>query len=139
YGPNETYPNLLIAVEDIGTDPALVGGSAQFASMYVAWFNESFYGEKARLDPQRGYVAPPLDGIWATAPYLHNGSVPTLAALLESGTRPKYWSRSADADDYDPIGVGLKFTPLAAGQSAEPDPQKRARIYDTEQMGYGNG
>jgi len=31
-----------------------------------------------------GRADPPLDGIWATAPYLHNGSVPTLAALLDS-------------------------------------------------------
>jgi hypothetical protein len=32
-------------------------------------------------------VAPPLDGIWATAPFLHNGSVPTLEELLDSRTR----------------------------------------------------
>jgi cytochrome c peroxidase len=39
--------------------------------------------EKATLD----YRARPLDGIWATAPYLHNGSVPTLAELLTRGVR----------------------------------------------------
>lgn len=33
-------------------------------------------------DNQKGYVAPPLDGIWARAPYLHNGSIPTLMHLL---------------------------------------------------------
>ena len=31
-----------------------------------------------------GYVAPPLDGVWATAPYFHNGSVPTIEAVLNS-------------------------------------------------------
>ena len=35
-----------------------------------------------------GYQAPPLDGIWATAPYLHNGSVPTIYQLLKSSERP---------------------------------------------------
>ena len=34
-----------------------------------------------------GYVAVPLDGIWLTAPYLHNGSVPTLTDLLEPAAR----------------------------------------------------
>ena len=33
------------------------------------------------LDPY-GYISPPLDGIWLRAPYLHNGSVPTLRDLL---------------------------------------------------------
>src|SRR3954449_2582814 len=42
--------------------------------------------EKAGLE----YRARPLDGIWATAPYLHNGSVPTLADLLKpAAQRPK--------------------------------------------------
>src|SRR5262249_44262412 len=34
------------------------------------------------VNPTGGYMALPLDGIWARAPYLHNGSVPNLAALL---------------------------------------------------------
>jgi hypothetical protein len=40
-----------------------------------------------------GYTAVPLDGVWLTAPYLHNGSVPTLADLLEPvSARPtKFW------------------------------------------------
>ena len=37
-----------------------------------------------------GYANQPLDGIWARAPYLHNGSVPTLADLLmDPSSRPK--------------------------------------------------
>ena len=69
-----------------------------------------------------GYQAPPLDGIWATAPYLHNGSVPTLAALLKSSTRPaavhagppRPTSRTTTRDN-----VGWKFEPVAA--PAAPD------------------
>ena len=42
------------------------------------------------LSPARGYVAPPLDGIWATAPYLHTGSVPTIWDLLHpAAQRPR--------------------------------------------------
>jgi len=33
------------------------------------------------------------DGIWATAPYLHNGSVPTVEIVLNSRARPTYWRR----------------------------------------------
>jgi mono/diheme cytochrome c family protein len=139
YGEGGSYPNLLIAADDVGTDQLLLLGSSQFASIYVKWFNESFYGKTARLEPQNGYVAPPLDGIWATAPYLHNGSVPTIAALLETGTRPKFWTRSFESTDFDQTAVGWKFTSLAAGQDAEPDAAKRVLIYDTTKSGYGNG
>jgi hypothetical protein len=42
-----------------------------------------------------GYLCPPLDGVWARAPYLHNGSVPTLEALLspEKGARLERFER----------------------------------------------
>lgn len=54
----------------------------------------------------QGYVVPFLDGIWLKAPYLHNGSVPTLRDLLEPATqRPKVFWRGYDV--YDPIKVGF--------------------------------
>lgn len=40
-----------------------------------------------------GYQAPPLYGVWATAPYFHNGSVPTVAAVLDSRQRSTIWQR----------------------------------------------
>ncbi len=40
-----------------------------------------------------GYQAPPLYGTWATAPYLHNGSVPTIEQLLDSRLRKPIWRR----------------------------------------------
>lgn len=139
YGATETYPNLIVELEEVGTDPVLATGAAQFAEVYVRWFNDSFFGEKAFLAPAPGYMAPPLDGIWATAPYLHNGSVPTLAALLDSTTRPRFFTRSFDTSDYDEAAVGWRFTELPAGQDAEPDAERRKLIYDTTQLGYGNG
>jgi mono/diheme cytochrome c family protein len=55
--------------------------------------------------PILAYKARPLDGIWATAPYLHNGSVPTLwHLLLPASQRPtSFW---VGARDYDPVNVG---------------------------------
>ena len=52
------------------------------------------------------YKARPLDGIWATAPYLHNGSVPTLRALLmKPALRPKTFF--VGSRDFDPVNVGF--------------------------------
>jgi len=122
----------------IGTDVALAAGSGQFGQAYLQWFAESFYGEVARLDPQYGYMAPPLDGVWASAPYFHNGSVPTVAGVLASATRPRYWTRSFDSKDYDPAALGWLHTALDHGHADEPDPATRRQIYDTTQFGHGN-
>ena len=138
YGESETYPNLVIDIDEVGTDDTLARGTSQFAGEFVSWFNQSFYGELAYLAPALGYVAPPLDGVWATAPYLHNGSVPTLAALLESSARPRYWTRTFDTSDYDREAVGWRHTPLAAGQEAAASEEERVRIYDTTRLGYDN-
>ena len=73
-----------------------------------------------------GYQAPPLYGIWATAPYIHNGSVPTLAQVLDSSKRPAIWRRMIQEDGpvkgfdqsmaaYDQEAVGWKHDELSCG------------------------
>jgi hypothetical protein len=53
-----------------------------------------------------GYVNHPLDGIWLRAPYLHNGSVPTLRHLLEPpDRRPEVFYKGNDV--YDKANVGF--------------------------------
>ena len=60
--------------------------------------------------PQKGYIPPPLEGIWARFPYLHNGSVPTLCDLLTPAsdrTEEFYQGPSQDITrDYDADCVG---------------------------------
>jgi hypothetical protein len=138
YGDGAEYPNLLIPIDVVGTDPVLAVGSSQFAQRFLDWWAKSFYGQTSRLEPKKGYVAPPLDGVWATAPYLHNGSVPTLEALLDSSKRPRYWSRTFDSNDYDQAAVGWRYTLVDHGQQAEPDATARKHIYDTTVLGYTN-
>ena len=59
------------------------------------------------VSPGAKYKTRPLNGIWATAPYLHNGSVPNLDALLQpAANRPK--SFSIGVRTYDPINVGYQ-------------------------------
>jgi cytochrome c5 len=138
YGAKESYPNLIIPLEEAGTDPLLWQSTAREGLPMVEWFNRSFYGRTARLEPGPGYVAPPLDGIWATAPYLHNGSVPTVEALLDSSKRPRYWRRSRSQYTLDPVALGLKHERLLHGKAAERDAAVRKRIYDTTLPGYSN-
>ncbi len=42
-----------------------------------------------------GYVTPPLHGVWASAPYFHNGSVPTVWEVLKPADRPAVWRRQS--------------------------------------------
>ncbi|HEX3154644.1 MAG TPA: di-heme-cytochrome C peroxidase, partial [Candidatus Angelobacter sp.] len=60
------------------------------------------------------YKARPLNGIWAVAPYLHNGSVPNLYALLSpQSERPdKFWTGSKK---FDPVKVGYDTSELKGG------------------------
>ena len=139
YGDAGQYPNVALPLDVVGTDALLASGTAEFAAPFVSWFASSFYGQVSQLDPQQGYIAPPLDGIWATAPYFHNGSVPTIDAVLDSSKRPKYWVRTCDSTDYDLTNVGWNFTAIDHGRAAEPTAVARKKIYDTTLPGYGNG
>jgi hypothetical protein len=60
------------------------------------------------------YKVRPLDGIWATPPYLHNGSVPNIYALLSpvSERPPKFWLGNRE---YDPVNVGYRFDKIDGG------------------------
>ena len=139
HGIGEDYPNALVPLSVIGTDPLLAHGTAEFAQPFVDWFAASFWGQVSELDPQEGYIAPPLDGIWATAPFFHNGSVPTLEAVLDSSKRPKYWVRTSyDSTDFDTTNVGWNYTAIDHGQADEPTMLARVKIYDTTLPGYGN-
>lgn len=131
YGAEAQYPNLLIPQVIIQTD-SLLYQSNYSAPQFVAWFNKSWFttgDHPARLQPFTGYIAPPLDGVWITAPYLHNGSVPTLEALLNSNLRPRYWSRNFNRPKYDYSKLGWQYTAHEA---------PRAKAYNTTLPGYGN-
>lgn len=76
-----------------------------------------------------GYNVPHLDGIWLRAPYLHNGSVPTLRDLLTTPeARPRAFYRGYDV--YDPVNMGF----IVAGEEA----RKAGNLHDTTRKGNGN-
>ena len=132
YGDKGSYPNLLIPESVIKTDSFLYKSNYS-STQIIHWINNSWFTKgdhPARLEPFEGYIAPPLDGIWITAPYLHNGSVPTLEALLNSKIRPRYWSRDFGHPEYDYEHIGWKFK-----TEAQPNGTK---VYNTDLKGYGN-
>jgi hypothetical protein len=139
YGPEGKYPNRIVALKVIGTDPARALG---LADRLVAHYNSTWFGEDYPVNLEKvGYQAPPLDGIWATAPYLHNGSVPTLAALLNSPDRPARFRRppSTGFEHYDTVNVGWKSDVVSDLPSPALPPHEARFIYDTARFGLGNG
>jgi mono/diheme cytochrome c family protein len=95
----------------VGTDPERLKSwnaeAAKLANQVVAGFGITRRGLVEM--PLEGYDSPFLDGIWLRAPYLHNGSVPTLRDLLKPASeRPKSFWRGYDV--YDPKGMGFIST-----------------------------
>jgi hypothetical protein len=82
------------------------------------------------VNPPHGpYAARPLYGIWAAAPYLHNGSVPTLYdLLLPPEQRPRTFALGGR--EYDPVKLGFAVTTACSQQDC---------LVDTTRTGNGNG
>jgi mono/diheme cytochrome c family protein len=82
----------------------------------VALLHDAVAGMGQRLDARRDpadqlphqYKARPLNGIWATGPFLHNGSVPTVSELLKQDTErvKRFYVGSWRLD---PVDVGITF------------------------------
>jgi mono/diheme cytochrome c family protein len=134
YGESGKYPNYLVSLETIGTDRALSDAYTKGTYRdFINWYESSWFSQgehPGKVVVEEGYVAQPLDGIWASAPYLHNGSVPTVEALLNSKLRPQYWKRSYDSYDYNYDALGWNYEVLEDKQDNE--------TYDTTIEGYGN-
>jgi hypothetical protein len=92
-------------------------------------YGEGYSWKLTQFRKTDGYTAVPLDGLWLTAPYLHNGSVPTLADLLTAPeARPtKFWR---GYDVFDPEHVGF--------MSTGPDAERVGTPYDVSRPGNSN-
>jgi hypothetical protein len=144
YGPKGEYPSKIVPIKTVGTDPTLAQG---FTGKNLDYVNKSWFAQEKRPDggwytlaDTPGYQAPPLDGVWATAPYFHNASVPTLYHVLNSKARPKMFTRSYQTgkDDYDPVNVGWKVRVLDEPPAADLPAQARSTIFDASRPGLSN-
>ena len=73
---------------------------------------QALFGES--VDELRVYKARPLNGIWATAPYLHNGSVPNMMELLKPKDR-RVTKFCVGSREFDPVNLGFESSPDANG------------------------
>ena len=129
--PEATRVGLIEDIDRIGTDRHRLDSYTDvFAANQYALYPESQY-RFTHFRKTGGYANHPLDGIWARAPYLHNGSVPTLLDLLNPpGERPKVFYRGNDIFDRERVGFVSNVK------------EDRGRVfteYDTSAPGNGNG
>jgi mono/diheme cytochrome c family protein len=119
-----------IAIADIGTDPEHFRAWTDSDASKMNLLTGALGMTGAEMQGAQGYVAKRLVGVWLLGPFLHNGSVPTLADLLSPpGNRPKVFYRGYDVLDQDKGG----FT------STGPDAEAFGFRYDTNLQGNGNG
>jgi hypothetical protein len=93
---------------------------------------------------QPGYFAPRLEGIWARFPYLHNGSVPTIAdLLLPPDQRPQVFDlrRAGEVERFAPERLGLTVADRASDEERELRKLAEAGrryVYFTQRPGHSN-
>jgi hypothetical protein len=134
-----SYPGEVVPYSLVNTDPVRLDAiSPESRRRYNrSWFSD--YGAHPVTLESRGYVAPPLDGVWASAPYLHNGSVPTLWHVLHPDHRPAVWRSTGTGEpDYDRARVGLRVEELARAPEGL-SPRERRGYYDTSITSHDAG
>jgi len=113
----------------LGADPwRLNSYTERLRDLQLTLFKGTPYQFK-HFEKTDGYANLPLDGLWLRAPYLHNGSVPTLAdVLLPPAQRPKAFVRGLDI--LDPAKGGFQAPSCEPGRALE-----KGFCFDTSQMG----
>jgi mono/diheme cytochrome c family protein len=111
----------------IGTDPERLQSFTEALAMKMNTLGEGRPWRFSHFRKTDGYANMPLDGLWLRAPYLHNGSVPTLRALLFPEERPIEFYRAYDVYDWQNVGFisigadaareGVKFDTRLKGNS----------------------
>jgi len=102
----------VIPLAEIGTDRSRLDSYTPFLRQAQIDYTSSMPWKFSHFTNTTGYVTLPLDGIWARAPYLHNGSVPTMWDLLSpSRERPQAFTLGEIA--YDTVALGFRHENLS--------------------------
>jgi mono/diheme cytochrome c family protein len=133
------YPNRLVRQEQIGTDSVRWRSVDDAVLAWQAGHPDHPFTRHVDAARTGGYVPPILTGVWSTAPYLHNGSVPTLWHMMHPAERPARFEVGGHRLDFDRMGIAL--APDSGGVWRYPAAY-RARsisvIYDTSLPGRSN-
>ncbi len=116
-------------IEQVGTDRTRLDSFTQELAVRLNMTGAGRPWAYSHFQKTDGYANMPLDGIWLRAPYLHNGSIPTLRDLMKPpDERPKLFYIGYEVYDYDNVGF------VSSGAEAE----RLGFRYDTSDMGNGN-
>ena len=138
HGADASYPNLIVPLETVGTDPAYARAATDGSEdRFYEWVERSPYKDGVQLAPAAGYAAPPLDGCGRPHRTCTTGPCRTCARC--STAEAARGSGGTRASRYDPAVLGWRTERLEQGKAAVPDREAQARIYDTTVAGYGNG
>lgn len=116
-------------VAEVGTDRERLDSFSPDLAAEMNRIGEGHPWRFRRFRKTDGYANAPLDGLWLRAPYLHNGSVPTLRALLFPEERPAVFRRAYDVYDFTNVGF----------VSSGPEAEREGVPFDTRLRGNGNG
>ena len=128
HDPDGSQVGQVTPIAEVGTDRERLDS---FSPPLAEKMNTIGEGREWRFSHFRktdGYANAPLDGVWLRAPYLHNGSIPTLRALLNPDQRPAEFYRAYDV--YDWVNVGFV--------SSGPDAEREGVRYSTRDKGNSN-
>lgn len=122
-------------VKDVGTDPGRYLGTKAFADELNRLKISKMM--KTIVEPQVGYVPPPLVGVWARFPYLHNNAVPSLCQLMtppEQRVKTFYQIPTERRGvDFDEECVGFPI-----GDKIPKDRKIKEAFFDTSKEGLKN-
>jgi hypothetical protein len=131
-----SYPNALVPQAAIGTDPARWQAVTDDV---LDLFNGTPLARVITPARGEGYVPPALDGVWASAPYLHNGSVPSIWHLMHPEQRPARFEVGGHRLDYATLGIaGEPGVDGTWRYPADHSPWTLPEVYDTTQPGRSN-
>jgi mono/diheme cytochrome c family protein len=136
----EGVASYIVPRDLIATDPLRVDSDSESAEQYGK-ANFFAYPETINDDPnldcstqnraeirqgrEPGYLAPPLYGAWASAPFFHNGSVPNVWEVLKPSDRRTIWRRVSTPARPDQLGK------VVMGYDTD-----ITRAYDSEKLGW---
>jgi hypothetical protein len=125
----------LIPLAKIGTDSIR---AQAITHKDLETLNELPQKKQLQAQVNHGYVAPILTGIWATAPYFHNASIPTLWHLMHPNQRPIKFFSGGHLLDFDKVGIKGNVENGVYKYDKSDKIWAHYEVFDTEKRGASN-
>lgn len=117
-----SFPNVLVEQSEMNSDK---NRWLAVTDSIAVNMEKSNWKNIVQVNQNQGYVATVLEGLWASAPYMHNGSVPTLWHFMRPELRPAKFIVGDQPLDMKKVGIAGTVTSIS-------------EVYDTELSGRSN-